>query len=101
MPGPGKIFVIIFLIAIVGGAIYYFGFMRGPEVEYTPPAAIGRILPQIDIGVLESPLFKALKSHKALPISPDKVGNPVPFNKIDFLPPPAPPPGEGQAIIIE
>ena len=84
--GQKKIYVLLLvLIIIIGAAIYYFIFMKTPKAEYTSTASLQASLPKIDTSALQSPVFQELKSYKALPVLPDRAGNPLPFQEINFL----------------
>lgn len=87
MAGKNKIYILVLvLVIIIGGAIYYFGFMSQPEVDVGPTGAVSqKMLPKLDVGALDNPAFEELKSYKALPLQIGTPGNTIPFNKIIFV----------------
>lgn len=77
--------LIAIAVLAVAGVAYYFLFMAGPEVDLTPTVRTEAYVPTIDIGVMDNPVFKALKSYSVLPIAVSAVGNSLPFSEKIFL----------------
>lgn len=83
-----KILLGILLIAVVITAfVWYFNFQKGPSISGVQPGGsfVSTITEQkireikLDFSALDNALFKALKSHGILPISPGETGRDNPF----------------------
>jgi len=78
--------IIIILVLAVAGVAYYFLFMSGPEVDTSAPVRSESIIPKIDVGAMQNPVFDALRNYSVLPITVDLVGNTQPFSEIITAP---------------
>jgi hypothetical protein len=75
--------VIIFVIA--GGAIYYFGFIRESSEQIIPTVRIDVAVPELNVAVLQTAVFKEMQIFAPLPLSVGGIGNTLPFTQINFL----------------
>ena len=84
------VYIVIFvIIAAIGFGVYYFFFMDEGSEGGLPTVTIGKIVPVLNMTVLDNPIYNSLKNYTTLPITVGTVGNPQPFNEIIFVAPPS------------
>jgi hypothetical protein len=77
----------VILVLIIGGAIYYFGFMRQPSEVATTTVRLGVSVPKIDTAVFRSKVFNELKVFAPIPLNINNIGSNLHFTKINFIAP--------------
>jgi len=84
------VYIVIFvIIAVIGFGVYYFFFTDEGAEGGLPTVTIGKIVPVLNMTVLDNPIYNSLKNYTTLPITVGTVGNPQPFNEIIFVAPPS------------
>lgn len=85
-----KIFLgVLVVVLIITGFVWYLNYSKGPSGEGVPVGQIAGTSAldeklktiKLDLGILDTNLFKSLKSHGALPVTAGETGRTNPFEK--------------------
>lgn len=94
------VYIIIFaVIAAIAFGVYYFFFMEDASDLNLPAVTIGKIIPVLNMTVLDNPVYNSLRNYSTLPITVGATGNTQPFNEIIYVAP-LPPSAEATATVL-